>query len=1224
VSERTRPTVLTRWKERNRRQESEPAPTDPPPEADGDSAARLAAALAQAASPREAVSAFFDEVERITLADAVLVALVDAERAWATGFAARGVDEEWWRGVSVDLEHEPSAIAVAARERAPFAVYDIGSAPNVSRRLAAAVGAKSAAFVPLIADGRVVAVLVAATTRERRFFPASELDRLGRIADDAAVALERTRSADALRGALEREKLVAEIARKIRSRLDLDGVLQTAVEETARALAVDRCFIRLGVSGEPMPVRAEWRAPGVPPLPADPTRLPVSNLALRERRTIAVGDVALAPELADPTLGGRETLLDIGSRSVLATPIVVFDHVIGVFAVHRTRTGAWSAGELSVAEAVAGEVGLAIHAARLLDEGERRLGLQSALLKAAQVVTSDLRFESVLRRLVNEVATLFGADAADCWMFQPGRDLLRCRAVYGLPEQEELGRRIRPAGTFAAAIESGSPVLKRDFARTEDPPPSKNFAAFEEVMVAPITWLGEVRGVLGVCSLEAGRFDSSEIEVLDAFARFASLASHNAESFEERERQAQIQQGFYRIAEVLGSPLSLAETLAALAEAAAEALGGDSAVVLEPSGDGLRLAGSYMLPEALADRLADGVPASATPFLAAAEEERIVSSTGLADDDRFDDATRALLGEHGYAALLSAPVRRGARDSAAVVVLFRAERAFSDDDLALARHVSRAARGALERSELFEAERRARGLSERLATVGARLVMNLDPARVLDEVVGEAKALVDADAAVVRVLEGDELVVRAAAGASTGSLVGTRGGSGAGLLGDVAQSRRPGRAEDARATPQLGRGDPLLADAMGAAVAVPMTAPGGGLHGVLSVYAAAPRGWRSDEEQALVALAAMASAALSNAELYQRVAEEKERNDAILSNIADGIVAVDRDARIVLWNATAEQITGVPAAEALGRRVSEVIQRELASEEGEPAGGREVAIVRGGKEVWLSLTEAVMRDSTGTILGRIFAFRDVSSEREVEQIKSDFVATVSHELRTPLTSIYGFAETLLRRDVAFGEEERATFLGYIASESERLIRIVDDLLNVARLEAGTFGLTVQPTDVSSVVRETVRNLSASTNGRYSFVVDVPDGALAAEADADRLADVVHHLVDNAVKYSPEGGTITISARRRSDTVEVRVVDEGVGISPGDQQRIFGKFYRADLGPSAVPGTGIGLFLARGLLAAMRGRIWVESQEGRGSSFVFELPAAPAAAGGGAGAEPVSR
>src|SRR5205807_1191530 len=140
-----------------------------------------------------------------------------------------------------------------------------------------------------------------------------------------------------------------------------------------------------------------------------------------------------------------------------------------------------------------------------------------------------------------------------------------------------------------------------------------------------------------------------------------------------------------------------------------------------------------------------------------------------------------------------------------------------------------------------------------------------------------------------------------------------------------------------------------------------------------------------------------------------------------------GIVAVDRDGEVVLWNAAAEEITGVPTGEALGRTPSQVLQRTLESE-GE-RGPRLVSIMRGGEEVWLSLSEAVMRDPLGAVAGRIFAFRDISADRMIEQVKSDFVAAVSHELRTPLTSIYGFAETLLRQDVLFGEEERRTFLG---------------------------------------------------------------------------------------------------------------------------------------------------------------------------------------------------
>ena len=344
--------------------------------------------------------------------------------------------------------------------------------------------------------------------------------------------------------------------------------------------------------------------------------------------------------------------------------------------------------------------------------------------------------------------------------------------------------------------------------------------------------------------------------------------------------------------------------------------------------------------------------------------------------------------------------------------------------------------------------------------------------------------------------------------------------------------------------------------------------------------------------------------------------EEKERSGAILAHIADGIVAVGREDSIVLWNRMAEQITGVPASEALGRLVPEVLQRDLAAAASQPPGERQVAIRRGSTEVWLALTEAVMLDPGGAVAGRIFAFRDVSSERAVEQMKSDFVSTVSHELRTPLTSIYGFAETLMRSDVDFSELERATFLRYIASESERLIEIVDDLLNVARLEAGTLAVSVEPVDVGAAAREAAAAAEAHADGHQRFAVDVEPGKLLVRADREKLTQVLANLLDNAVKYSPEGGTITLSARRRADAAEIVVADEGIGIPRSDQQRIFTKFFRTDRGGPGPGGTGRGLFLVRGLVAAMGGRIWVESEEGRGSRFTFDLPRA-----GGEPAEP---
>ncbi|MGZ4388394.1 MAG: ATP-binding protein, partial [Gaiellaceae bacterium] len=629
---------------------------------------------------------------------------------------------------------------------------------------------------------------------------------------------------------------------------------------------------------------------------------------------------------------------------------------------------------------------------------------------------------------------------------------------------------------------------------------------------------------------------------------------------------------------------------------------------LTPGAAGAVLAGAHELPEALEAALAGGVPAAA--LLEAAAEGRVLASSRIADDDRFDEAWRRVAAEAGARSLLGIPIEapRG-EEPAAAVVFFGEEHRFADDDLDLARQVARAARGALERAELYEAERSSRALAQQLARTGSLLATELDPAAVLEEVAEQAAVLLEVDAASIGSLEGDELVVAAGVGDEGEAALGARTPSTAWPAGDVVHSRAPVAIGDVAAAGRSAEGEPVLGEGFAAYLGVPLYGRESALHGVLAVYSTRPRTWREEEVEALTALATNASVALSNAELYQRVALEREQSVAILANIADGIVAVDRDGTIVLWNASAAQITGVPREEAVGRTPAQVLQRDLESEGTGPGGSRLVSIARGGDEIWLSLSEAVMRDPVGAVAGRIFAFRDISSERVVEQMKSDFVSTVSHELRTPLTSIYGFAETLLRQDVAFGDEERRLFLGYIASESERLTSIVDALLNVARLDTGDLQVQLAPTDVGQVVRESVTAAKAAGEGNgHSFVLDLDDGALTAEADAEKLRQILDQLLQNAVKFSPDGSAVTVAAHRRTDAVEVSVVDQGVGIPQSEQQRIFTKFYRADAGQrGGAGGAGLGLFIAQGLVAAMGGRIWVDSSEGRGSAFTFELP-----------------
>ena len=1175
---------------------------------------RIAGELSRTSDVEGVARALLDEIESLFAVGFVALTFVSDDAREAFGFLARsnGKDVAWWRDVRVDLVREPSGIASAVYEASSFAVYDVSGSARVSSRLAKEVGAKSAAFVPLVSEGRVIAVISVATTDEHRAFSSEDLSVMQTLASEATIALERTRTSIALGEALERERLLATIGRRLRSELDLDPALRSTVEETGLALGASRCFVRLSDESGALPVVSQWTAPGVQPVGEDTDKLPVSNLAARERRTVAIVDVEGASELSEPLLGGLEHLHLLGARAVASTPIIVQERLIGVLTAQRDAPRPWSQGDLMLLEAVAAEAGLAIRLGRLLGENRERLGQQAALLRAAQVLSGELDLEVVLQRLVDELSELLQADASDCYLYDSERGVLRCAAVHGF-DSSLLGFEFGATRALAGlAIREGRPMGGSDYGAVEEPVPHEAYAGFTDAIVAPMRWSEEVQGVLGVGRRSGQPFNPRDVDVLEAFAGLASLALQNAETFTRSSRQARVQRGFYRIASVLGQSLSRAATLDAVAQAAAEALGGASAAVLMPHGRRLTLSGAYELPARFAQLLRDGLEGGEGPLARAASQSRVIAAPALDEDERLPDAWRQVAHEDGYRALLAVPVDTTRHEAGGLVaVLFAEERVFTEDDLELARHLANATRGALERSELFEAERSARALAQQLTRTGRLLTSELDPAAVLDEVVQQAPELVNADACAIRVLDDDELIVNAAVGLGSDDALGSRSPGAARLSGDVLQSLSPVALEDAGSDERLRELDPMLAAGNAAYLGVPLTGTEGAPLGVLTVYAKEPRPWREEEVEAMLALAASTSAALSNAELYQRVALEKERSFAILANIADGIVAVDREGDVVLWNRAAEQVTGVRAEDVLGRPPADVIQRSLESGSDTPVGDRLVSILRGREEVWLSVTEAVMRDPAGAVSGRIFAFRDISSDRLVEQMKSDFVSSVSHELRAPLTSIYGFAETLLRQDVLFGDSERQTFLGYIASESQRLTAIVDALLSVARLDTGDLQVTLSPTDVRDVVGEVVQNAQDVAPNGNQFVLDLPEEPLAANADRDKLRQVFSILLDNAVKYSRSGGKVTVGVERKSDTVEVSVADEGIGIPQAEQDQIFRKFYRgADADSRAgAGGTGLGLFIARGLVTAMGGRIWVESREGEGSTFAFALPAA---------------
>jgi signal transduction histidine kinase len=370
-------------------------------------------------------------------------------------------------------------------------------------------------------------------------------------------------------------------------------------------------------------------------------------------------------------------------------------------------------------------------------------------------------------------------------------------------------------------------------------------------------------------------------------------------------------------------------------------------------------------------------------------------------------------------------------------------------------------------------------------------------------------------------------------------------------------------------------------------------------------------------------LVAQLGAAVRNARLHESAlaseaaasearatARERERAAQVLEAVGDGIFAVDDEQVIGFWNRAAETITGLRGDDVRGRPLTALGQGWAALPATVPAAGSDelprsvtLPIDVFGRELWLSF---VAVRTAGSV---VYAFRDMMHERRFEESKYEFVATVSHELRTPMTAVLGAATTLLRNDIELPPETARQLLEMIAAQAMRLSEVTESVLLAGRLDRGEIDVEQARVDVDGIVARSIEAIRAGLPPSVTVEtrLGAPGGGVG---DANRLQQVVINLVDNAVKYSPEGGTVAVRTDRANGTIRIEVADDGGGIAAADHDRIFEKFYRAEESAKLVPGgTGLGLYICRELVVRMGGRIAVASTPGAGSTFTVELPAA---------------
>jgi signal transduction histidine kinase len=386
-----------------------------------------------------------------------------------------------------------------------------------------------------------------------------------------------------------------------------------------------------------------------------------------------------------------------------------------------------------------------------------------------------------------------------------------------------------------------------------------------------------------------------------------------------------------------------------------------------------------------------------------------------------------------------------------------------------------------------------------------------------------------------------------------------------------------------------------------------------------------PGGRPADEDVAEVErLAAQCAVALAHAIALRHTRRLLALNRAVLDSTREGITMVDLSGRLVFANRMMETFYasfGVPAEGTVWDRLIATAQKTTTPDtyiadfariidDPDLVYENEFTMADSGRS-FRGVTEPV-HDSTGRLIGRIFSLREVSAEREADRAKDEFVASVSHELRTPLTSMFGFTEVLLGGDAGELTDDQRRYLEIVQRSTERLMRLVGDLLFIGQIDSGRLALEPRPTDMSAVAAQVVETARPLARMRGIDLVLQTDSVPELVADPARLAQLTDNLLSNALKFTPEGGRVVVAVQRKAGWCVLEVADSGPGITEAERERVFERFFRSsEATEQAIQGTGLGLAISKAIVDAHRGTISLVEREGPGATFRVELPLPPA-------------
>lgn len=1038
------------------------------------------------------------------------------------------------------------------------------------------------------------------------------------FASQASIAIHNAQLFDEAHRRTSQLVAVAEVAERITSILSPDDLLRETVEQISETfhyyyvsiLLLDETTDKLTLA-----VSAGDQASQIPSGFQQSLKEGMVGWAAYTGETQLANDVSQNPHYIPAFL--TET------RSELDLPLEYHDKLIGVVNIQSREPHAFDKHDVMAMEALANHIATAIENARLYEEARRQTAQLEALHEVSLALTAQLNLDELLHAIVKRAISLVGGNAGGLNVYQPEQDVLDFAIHTGFEQLPDDTTLRRGEGMAGKVWESGSPIIIENYATWEGRSEvwREHMGRFTDIGV-PVRWGEEFLGVLEVMADPPHTFSSQDAELLNLFATQAAIALRNARLYKTEQAQRQEAETLRRASLALTTALERDEVVARILAQLQQVVPYDTASVMLLRDNTLKVVGGRGFPN-LAEivGLTFSLTNSDNP-----NRQVIRQRASLILDDaptKYAEFQREPHAQADIHSWLGVPMLVG-EQPVGMIALDKRERGFyTQEQVRLAEAFAAQAAIAVENARLFAAEQEQKALAEALEEAAAAVNSTLDLEQVLDRILTQVGRVVGGDACNIMLVEGQKARIVRRRGYSS------LGGNGYAeeysvhiddfpKLTEMAQCQVPVLVEDTAISPDWVH--EVEREIWRSYVGAPIQVSGMTV-GFLNVNSTRPGQFTPEDLPRLEAFARHAATAIENAQLYQelrgyadeleeRVAErtaqlqaQYARLEAILDSSADGIVVTDAQGNTLQVNPIARRWLEQTLSPEEARRLKKAIRDASTRAEEHPVNLLELK----GLDLELSAAPISMESDEAAA---VVMLHDVTHLRALDRMKTRFITNISHELRTPITTINLLVEMMARQP-----DEWRNHLKPLAQDAKRLTKLVEDILEISRVDAGRVEITPQPTALNELTQVAIANHHVLADEREVNLLHRPSNPSPyALVDPQKMGRVLNNLVINALRYTPEGGRVIVSTDEKKAKgrpwATVTVKDTGIGIPEEEMSHIFERFFRGE-GPRAmqIAGTGLGLSIVKEIVELHGGRVTVESKVGKGSTFIVWLPVA---------------